>query len=62
MPPLPPAFDEEARRALSGIITDDAAERAEYGRDWTRIYEPAPSAVAFPRTTDEALWPTANGC
>jgi FAD/FMN-containing dehydrogenase len=35
------------------FLTVDAAERAEYGRDWTRIDTPAPSAVAFPRTTDE---------
>ena len=25
----------------------------EYGKDWTRLYPPAPSAVVFPRTTDE---------
>ena len=25
----------------------------EYGKDWTRVYPPAPSAVVFPRTTDE---------
>ncbi len=35
------------------FVTDDEAERAEYGRDWTRVYAPAPSAIAFPRTTDE---------
>lgn len=36
-----------------GALTTDPAELAEYGRDWTRVYEPAPSAVAFPRSTAE---------
>lgn len=42
----------ELRSALSpdGISTQ-AGDLAEYGRDWTRVYEPAPSAVAFPRST-----------
>ena len=31
-------------------MTEDAAELAEYGRDWTKVYAPAPSAIAFPRT------------
>ena len=31
----------------------DPGDFAEYGRDWTRVFVPAPSAVAFPRTTDE---------
>lgn len=26
---------------------------SEYGRDWTRVFTPAPSAIAFPRSTDE---------
>ena len=53
MPPLPPAFTEEAGREFPGLLTDDAALRAAYGRDWTRLHEPAPCAVAFPRTTEE---------
>lgn len=35
------------------FLSTDAAELAEFGRDWTRIYEPRPSALALPRTTDE---------
>src|SRR5512144_1868034 len=35
------------------IVTQEPAELAEYGRDWTRVYDPAPSAVAFPRSTEE---------
>lgn len=51
---LPEAFRAAiARDFPEDFLTDDAAERAEYGRDWTRVYTPAPSAIAFPRTTDE---------
>jgi len=35
------------------FLTRDPAELNEFGRDWTRVYDPAPSAVAFPRSTDE---------
>ncbi len=34
-------------------VSYDPADLAEYGRDWTKVYAPAPSAVAFPRSTDE---------
>ncbi|MGH7294682.1 MAG: FAD-binding oxidoreductase, partial [Polyangiaceae bacterium] len=53
-PAPPPAFLEALARELpEGGLTRDAADLAEYGRDWTRVVEPAPCAVAFPRTTDE---------
>lgn len=35
------------------LVSQEASDLAEYGRDWTRVYAPAPSAIAFPRTTDE---------
>lgn len=35
------------------FLTRDPNDLIEYGRDWTRVYTPAPSAVAFPRNTDE---------
>jgi FAD/FMN-containing dehydrogenase len=35
------------------ILTFEASDLAEYGRDWTRVYTPAPSAIAFPRSTHE---------
>src|SRR4051812_49681311 len=35
------------------LVSQEASELAEYGRDWTRVIAPAPSAIAFPRTTDE---------
>ncbi len=51
---LPAAFrDAVARDFPADFLVDDAAERAEYGRDWTRVYAPNPSAVALPRSTDE---------
>jgi FAD/FMN-containing dehydrogenase len=35
------------------LVSQEASELAEYGRDWTRVIAPAPSAIAFPRTTEE---------
>ena len=54
MPDLPAAF----RAALSSgfpadFASTDASDLVEYGRDWTRVVAPAPSAVAFPRSTAE---------
>jgi FAD/FMN-containing dehydrogenase len=39
--------------ALPGRLSRDPADLAVYGRDWTRVHEPAPSAVLRPRSTDE---------
>src|SRR6185295_13661274 len=35
------------------FLSEDPSDLTEYGRDWTRVVAPAPSAIAFPRTTDE---------
>ena len=35
------------------VVSQDPADLAEYGRDWTRVVMPAPSAVAFPRSTEQ---------
>jgi glycolate oxidase subunit GlcD len=35
------------------FLTLEPSELEEYGRDWTRVHPPAPSAVVFPRTTEE---------
>lgn len=52
--PLPTDFLAAVRAALpADLLSDDPAELAELGRDWTRVYPPAPSAVARPRTTAE---------
>ncbi len=34
-------------------LLTDAESLSRYGRDWTRVYTPAPCAVVLPRTTDE---------
>ena len=35
------------------LLSQDPAELTEYGRDWTRVLTPAPSAIAFPRSTEQ---------
>ena len=35
------------------LVSFDRELFGTYGRDWTRVYEPAPCAVALPRTTAE---------
>jgi len=34
------------------VLTDDDSRRS-YGTDWTRLYEPAPSAIVFPKSTEQ---------
>lgn len=36
-------------------VTTEPSELAEFGRDWTRVHTPAPSAIAFPRSTEEVV-------
>ncbi len=52
------ALDARVRLAIkesfpADFLSEDPSDLAEYGRDWTRVVAPAPSAIAFPRTTDE---------
>jgi FAD/FMN-containing dehydrogenase len=42
-----------ARDFPADFLSTDDADRAEYGRDWTRVFAPDPAAIAFPRTTEE---------
>ncbi len=52
--PLADDFLAAIRRDFpADFLTVDPAERAEYGRDWTKVIAPDPSAIAFPRSTDE---------
>jgi FAD/FMN-containing dehydrogenase len=51
--PPPAFFDSLSRDFPSDFCSRDPGDLREYGRDWTRVVEPAPSAVVFPRTTDE---------
>jgi FAD/FMN-containing dehydrogenase len=39
--------------AFPEIVRVDPDDLATYGRDWTRVYDPAPCAVALPRSTAE---------
>jgi FAD/FMN-containing dehydrogenase len=51
----PSARDLEAIAALlapDALSTDDN-DLATYGRDWTKVHEPKPSAIVFARSTDE---------
>jgi len=41
------------RELPEGTISRDAGDLAEYGKDWTKVYAPAPCAIALPRTTAE---------
>ena len=34
-------------------VLTDAESLAHYGKDWTRMIEPAPSAIVFPGTAEE---------
>ncbi|HEX5660579.1 MAG TPA: FAD-binding oxidoreductase [Polyangiales bacterium] len=46
-------FERIKREFPEDFLSTDPSDLAEYGRDWTRVYAPAPSAVALPRSTDE---------
>ncbi|HVK67078.1 MAG TPA: FAD-binding oxidoreductase [Polyangium sp.] len=42
-----------ARDFPADFLSVDPSDLATYGRDWTKVHEPRPAAVALPRTTDE---------
>ena len=46
-------LDLLARDFPADFASKDPSELATYGRDWTRVYTPAPSLLVRPRTTDE---------
>ncbi|MGK5084829.1 FAD-binding oxidoreductase [Bdellovibrionota bacterium FG-1] len=50
---LTPFFAEIQSRFPVDFLTRDPQALETYGRDWTKVYRPRPSAVVFPRTTDE---------
>jgi FAD/FMN-containing dehydrogenase len=51
--PTDAQLEELGRLLPAGALTRDPADLREYGKDWTRVHAPAPSAVAFPRTAGE---------
>lgn len=53
-PKLPEAFLSEIAKGFpKDFLTQEASELQTFGRDWTKVFAPNPSAIAFPRTTDE---------
>jgi FAD/FMN-containing dehydrogenase len=49
-----PAFIDGLARSLGpSLVSTDPGDLEAYGRDWTRIYPSAPSALVRPRTTAE---------
>jgi FAD/FMN-containing dehydrogenase len=48
--PATPATESLLRELPSDLYTTEPSDLAEYGRDWTKVFEPNPSAVVFPRT------------
>ena len=51
-----PVFDTKILTALADIVgrdrvLTDAEALLQYGRDWTRAYNPAPGAIVLPATT-----------
>src|SRR4051812_8161901 len=54
MKELPAAFLSAVDEGFSkDFLTREPSELETYGKDWTKVYPPKPSAIAFPRTTDE---------
>jgi FAD/FMN-containing dehydrogenase len=56
--PPPALLGPVARAALEAALSPDRVttepdELATYGRDWTRVFEPAPAVIVFPRSTEE---------
>jgi FAD/FMN-containing dehydrogenase len=48
------SFTDELRTLLSpSQVSDDPASLQEYGKDWTKHFNPNPSAIVFPKTTED---------
>ena len=46
-------IDELRTLVEPGKVLTDAASLETYGKDWTRQYAPAPSAIVFPKTVEQ---------
>jgi FAD/FMN-containing dehydrogenase len=51
--PTPAQLDALAALLEPDALSTDPGDLATYGRDWTKVHEPRPSAVLFPKRTDE---------
>ena len=47
------AIEELKSLVEPGKVLTDAQSLAAYGKDWTKQYEPAPSAIVFPKTIEQ---------
>ena len=55
-PPLPAEFLAAVARGFpEDFVSTDPADLQAYGRDWTKVFAPAPSLLARPRTTQEVV-------
>jgi len=52
-PPSEAFIAQAAAEFPADFFTREPADLAEYGRDFTRVYAPAPSVIALPRTTEQ---------
>src|SRR5258708_4034857 len=52
-PPSEAFIAQAAAEFPADFFTQEPADLAEYGRDFTRVYAPAPSVSALPRTTEQ---------
>ncbi len=55
---MPHPLSEAVQKRIASELPPDflsvePSDLAEYGRDWTKVVAPAPSAIAFPRSTEE---------
>jgi FAD/FMN-containing dehydrogenase len=51
---LPKAFTSAVNTQFpKDFLSDDSDDCRSYGSDWTRVYDAKPTAIAFPRSTDE---------
>lgn len=49
----PALIDELKSLVEPGKVLTDTDSLQAYGKDWTRQYAPAPSAIVFPKTTEQ---------
>jgi FAD/FMN-containing dehydrogenase len=54
MTTLPTNFLSQVQKSFpADFLSQDPSDLDTYGRDWTKVYPPKPTAIVFPRTTEE---------
>lgn len=54
MTPLPEAFLADVSRIFpADFLSTEPGDLTTFGRDWTKVFDPRPSAIALPRSTQE---------